>query len=251
MNFLIFLFAVGSIIFLILSAYSLSRPPTESMGLLIPIFSHVTMSEDWNKVIESKKAQPSVKMITIVNPASGSGLNRDSHLAEGVKKMQDVNIDVIGYVPTTYGKRNIEDAKLEIENYKSWYAVDGIFFDEVRNQAGSEEYYQELVDHAKSLNLKINVGNPGIPTDVNYEKIFDILIVYEIEGIPDSVQLENISKEKNLAILAFNVDSPNEEYLKAVPKNVDWIFFTNASLPNPWEYLPPYFNDLVAILARI
>lgn len=65
----------------------------------------------------------------------------------------------MGYVPTTYGTRNISLVRKDIETYASWpglgnslnLSVSGIFFDETPQEfnASYQEYYEQLTELVK------------------------------------------------------------------------------------------------------
>ena len=49
----------------------------------------------------------------------------------------------------------------DINAYKAWYGVSGVFLDEMSNVVGHESYYSALTSYSHSLDLATVVGNPG------------------------------------------------------------------------------------------
>ena len=80
-----------------------------------------------------------------MNPNSGPGTEPWWPNADYVREIPRLNafpnVRTVGYVATTYCKRNIEDALSDIETYAKWSSdkrfpglgVSGIFFDETPN----------------------------------------------------------------------------------------------------------------------
>jgi len=228
--------------------------PDKAVGVIVPLFSNNSHAGDWDKVIDAKAAHPDVRIIAIVNPDSGSGQAMNAGIKEGVQRLKKAGVDVVGYVSTGYSWRDANDVTREVDNYRDWYGVDGIFFDEVAHWYGRENYYAGLVNHVKSaMPGAITIGNPGIDDAMStYAGIFNVLVVYESEGFPPDYKLNNWQQlygsydRSNFAVLSFGIGSLNAGELKAVTKNVGWIFVTNGVMPNPWKELPPYFEELVA-----
>ena len=66
---------------------------------------------------------------------------------------------VLGYVPTAWGARPAADVEADIERYRGWYGVDGIFLDEAAADPASLPYYAAL---RRALAGRFLVLNPGI-----------------------------------------------------------------------------------------
>lgn len=94
------------------------------------------------------------------------------------------NVRVLGYVATTYAKRNISSVRNDIETYAAWptisanpkLAVRGIFFDETPQQYNASDlaYLEELTsvvkntpglgpDHFVSLTLFCDEHHADLP----------------------------------------------------------------------------------------
>lgn len=217
------------------------NPPSScNTGVLIPLYTYPTDST-WQSVINEKNLHPSVKIIVIANPASGSGSSKDNNYVNGIKNMQSAGVIVIGYVWTNYGNRDSNDAKTEISNYRNWYGVNGIFLDGM--SGSSSAYYSNLNSYAKSLGMTIVVANPGSEVSSAMISSVDVINIYESHGLG----YPSISG-CNLATLSYNVAQLDTNYVNTVGKKYGYIYITNDNLPNPWDSLPSYFNSLVASL---
>uniref|UniRef100_UPI00307D569A spherulation-specific family 4 protein n=1 Tax=Nitrososphaera sp. TaxID=1971748 RepID=UPI00307D569A len=69
----------------------------------------------WQKVIDVKKAHPSVPIVVVVNPSSGPGWNKDSNFASGIAKLQAAGVIVLGYTYDDYGTRSPSALRADVD----------------------------------------------------------------------------------------------------------------------------------------
>src|SRR5215510_1813668 len=155
--------------------------PTGKAGVYVPLFVYPTRAE-WNTCVTVKSKYPAVPMIACFNPSSGVGGSQNADYVNGVGKLKAAGIKMIGYVYTSYGSRDPVACKAEIDKYKTWYNVDGIFFDEMSNTAGKEQYYKDLTAYVKSKAMTITIGNPGTSTRESFVGSVDTILIYESGG---------------------------------------------------------------------
>lgn len=99
----------------------------------------------------------------MINPGSGPGPDAlpDANYTREIPKLASYdNVRLLGYVATTYAKRNISLVRKDIETYAAWpsrssnpdLAVRGIFFDETPQEYDPNvlSYFQELTSFVKS-----------------------------------------------------------------------------------------------------
>jgi hypothetical protein len=67
-----------------------------------------------------------------MNPSNGPGKSIDPNYVTAVKTVDSAGTGflVFGYVYTRYGKRPLSSVEADVNKYKSWYNVDGIFVDQ-------------------------------------------------------------------------------------------------------------------------
>ena len=90
--------------------------------------------------------------IAIINPSSGPGDHPDPAYKAQVRAMQGRGVRVVCYVHTSYARRPSEQVQREIERAFAWYAVDGIFLDEVSSGRAELPYYLRCRAFIKSAN---------------------------------------------------------------------------------------------------
>src|SRR5574338_1008562 len=219
-------------------------------GIMIPLYSYPT-STTWNNVIAAKNAHPSVPFVVIINPNSGPGTSQNQAFVTGIQKLKDAGIIVLGYIPTKYAVRSSATVMHDIDLYKSWYAVDGVKFDEMTNTVGYETYYSNLSDYAKSIGLAMTVGNPGADVPPSYIGIVDNLTIFENGFLPTLSYLggwhTNYDKS-NFSSESYAIPTLDQTYVSSASQYLGYIYLTDDNLPNPWDTTSSYLNTLAATL---
>src|SRR2546425_616684 len=234
------------------AATRMSFAATSNSGIVIPLYTYPT-DGSWAASLQAKNAHPNVPIIAIINPSDGPGGSSDSNYVQGVKNFQAAGIIVIGYVATGYASHGMSDLDAQISRYKNWYSVNGIFFDEMANNQGNENYYSTLNTYVKSLGMTYTMGNPGTTTLKSYVGTLDSIIIYESAGTPSlsypaSATFYPSYSKSNFGLLAYSVPSLDTSFETSTSTYVQWMYITNDGLSNPWDTLPSYFMNEVAAL---
>jgi hypothetical protein len=182
---------------------------------------------------------------------------KDSVYATAISDLKKFGVKILGYVYTSYTNRPASAVRLDINNWKTWFKPDGIFFDEMTNDNVTSHinYYTNLDIYAKSKGYKFTVGNPGSAVPLGYLEAVDTVMIYESNSYPNNNQVcnptyKNISGKEALGMFPYNVPILNESAILAAKKCVGYIYVTNDSGANPWDTLPPYLESLFEILSR-
>src|SRR3989441_3879671 len=228
------------------SHYALAATTT---GVIVPLYTYPDST--WDTVAQAKIAHPSVPVVAIINPNNGPGSSKDANYVTGIQKLHSAGVVVLGYVYTGYGSRSANSVNADIDTYKNWYSLNGIFFDEMSNAPGDESHYYNLSQYAKSQGLTFTVGNPGTDTLSSYIGTVDNIVIYETGGLPSISSLggwyTNYDKS-NFSTLSYGVGTISQSFLTSESSYVGYTYITNDNLPNPWDSVPPYFATLVADL---
>ena len=244
---------VGGISFLIicLSFLFVTHPvsATAQTGVMIALYTYPDST--WTAVAQAKAAHPSVPVVAIINPNNGPGSSRDANYVSGIQQLHAAGVVVIGYDATGYTSRGISAVESDINTWKSLYSIDGIFFDEMSNVAGDENFYSTVSQYAKSHGYTMTVGNPGTDTLSSYIGTVDNLMIYENPGLPALSALQgwhtNYDKS-NFSMIAFGVSSLSQSFITSTSNYVGYLYITNDVLPNPYDTVPSYFATEVADL---
>jgi Spherulation-specific family 4 len=219
-------------------------------ALIVPLYTYPGVS--WTNIINAKQANPGVAMVTIINPNNGPGASKDQNYVTGINNLRAAGVVVLGYDHTSYAARPLADVEADINSYKSWYNVSGIFFDEMSNVPGNENYYSILNQYSKSAGLGFTVGNPGANTIPSYVGTLDVIVTYENQGVPNTSSLAAMTlgmPKSNFAVIAYGVDVWNGSSVSNVFNYADYVYVTPDQLPNPYGTLTADWSKLVSLLS--
>src|SRR2546427_1806543 len=210
-------------------------------------------SNCYDAIISVHNLHPSVPMVAKVNPSSGPGTAPDATHLNGYNKLKAAGITVLGYVPTHYAADSIASKEILIDDYKNWYNLDGIFFDEMKN-SGAESYYSTLTNYVKNVDgMKMTVCNPGTSVPQSYVGTCDTIEIAESAGLPSLSTLQSRTfypnyDKSNFFMLAHDTNSITQTDVTDRMPYVGYEYITNDVEPNPYDTIPYYFLDEVAYL---
>ncbi|MCP4371179.1 MAG: hypothetical protein GY797_24150 [Deltaproteobacteria bacterium] len=238
---------------------NLARAP-KKLKLLIPLYSYPTWYNKpayiWDDIAEANTLVP---ITAIINPGNGPGQGiPNADYQKGLEKLRETGVTILGYIHTSYGDRKIEYVKADVDIYNQYFNINGIFFDEVANNADKLDYYEELYQYVKNLSHLDKVFlNPGTSIDESYfNRLPDATIVIS-ENASDTF-LEKLQEDmrsypvERSAMLVHTV--PDVEKMKAhtdvaVNNNIGYVYVTNDIMPNPWDTLPDFWQEEIEYIA--
>ena len=141
-------------------------------GSLVPAY----LSPDAMLALVASSPRP---LVLVVNPGSGPGAAPDPEYRRAIAAAQAAGSRVLGYVPTTWGARPVADVEADVERYRTWYSVNGVFFDEAASDEAHIGHYRALVDHARAKGATFVVLNPGLVPARGYFEIADVVVTFE------------------------------------------------------------------------
>lgn len=161
----------------------------------------------------------------------------------------------MGYVRTDYTRRSQAEIKEDIQRWRNFYNVHGIFFDEMSNDDDESHlrFYKEINDYAKTMGFSFTIGNPGIWTNSKNFDTVDNIVVFETNtGFPSNDRLcsqdTNGKGRGSVSIMPYNIRSLNTEQVRQAKECAGFIYVTDDDLPNPWDTLPNYLTQLFQTL---
>jgi Spherulation-specific family 4 len=197
--------------------------------------------------------------IANINSGPGTG-GTQSNFNTQINNERTAGIKVYGYVWTNYGSQPLATAETDIDNWYSWYNLDGILFDGAPGTGWSsaqKTYYKTLYDYVKAktgakVHGKTVVLNPGTITDEYAMSVSDIVSDYEdVEANYAGATFP--SWTKNYAATRFfhvihtsgGISQMQADISLAKTRNVGYVFVTTDTTPNPYDTLPsnPFWTD--------
>jgi hypothetical protein len=230
------------------------------LKVLIPLYIYPDPNDDdWDKVAAANSRVP---ITAIVNPNNGpGGCPPDPNYEEGIRKLREADVTVLGYVFTKYGQRPFVEVKADVELYNQCFNINGIFFDEVNSGDGKCGYYRELCLYTKSLpNLHTAFLNPGVWPDECYfsQTGCDTVVIFENDGrvwpTTTSPGYADDYSPEHSAMLAHTI--PGTYTMRsmidlALARDIGYVYVTDDTLPNPYDSLPWYWQDEIDYIASI
>lgn len=211
-------------------------------AVLLPLYIYPS-PEAWTPLQEAIAAYPTVFFTIIINPFNGPGL--DDLPDEGYQKAIPTltchaNVRVLGYVHTTWARRDIGLVCKDIDKYGQWpersgnpgLKVTGIFADETPTEysAESESYLAKLGKRVKEMpggDDNIIIHNPGCVPDSRFLALADSSVIFEdsyhkfrtrmSNAVFSAVALSKVGRSK-LGCMIHSVpeDLGSDEWLKLV-----------------------------------
>lgn len=252
--------------------FSISTTDASSLGIIYPLYSYPNWYDSDSYIYDDvASAGQQVKITTIINPDNGPGgpSSPNGDYQRGLSDLSAGNVGMVGYVHTSYGKRDIEEVKSEIIKYNDSFNtanfnVTGIFFDEVSSSTDHQvmNYYRNLYDFVKndihSTNLDMVIFNHGTHAPSSYLDFSDVMVIFEgsyqqwTDYEPDAYV--EAYPSNRFAAFIYDVPSPGDMKTSidlAMSRHVGNVFITDDALPNPWDSLPSYWKDEVSDVAAV
>lgn len=236
------------IAFFLLLALSVGAAP---LGILVPAYFYPPTYWDglnW--------AAARVPLAMIVNPGSGPGAAPDANYVAAVNHLRAAGGKALGYVYSSYAARDTNAIQADITNFFNFYPLDGIFIDEMQNDANTNHYnYYAGLDafiQTKGTNLFV-MGNPGTTTQEPYLATVDALMTFENDAtsypsyMPDGWVTNHLARDFCHVIYAVTNAATMTNYINlAASRNAGWLFVTDdTNTANPYERLPVYWTNEV------
>ena len=226
-----------------------------SLGIMVP--AYFSPGAKWEAMNDAASKVP---LIAIVNPNSGPGAALNTNYVKALAQLHAAGGKAIGYVSSDYTRRPMAKVKADIDQYLSWYDVDGFFIDEMTNDANTNhlDYYSDVYQYIKAKGSRFSItGNPGANTEENYlqKPTADILMIFESAG--DKYANYNPSgwvpkhSSRNFAHLPYfcaGTETLTNYVSLAVSRNAGWIYISDLKT---YSRLPTYWTNEVNLVQSL
>ena len=236
---------------------ALLAPPASALELLVPAYFYpTTHASEWQSLNTVAAHQP---LSVVVNPDGGAGTAFDPNYAAAIDALRTAGGKAYGYIGTDWGTRDASAVQAEIDRYLDWYALDGLFVDEVSEYAADLDYYHALRSYvtaaAPALGL---IGNPGTPTVEGYLDIFDTLVIYEDSAAKLSSftapAYQSQYDASRFGMLVHGADEATMQTLVngAAAANIGYLYTTDTAFGSRlWQELPSYWDAQTVAAAAL
>ncbi len=226
-----------------------------SLGIMVP--AYFPPGAKWEAMNEAASKVP---LIAILNPNSGPGAALSTNYVAALAQLHAAGGKAIGYVSSDYTRRPMAKVQADIDQYLSWYNVDGFFIDEMTNDANTNhlDYYSAIYQFIKTKGPHYSVtGNPGANTEESYlaKPTADILMIFESGGAkyanynpPGWVSKHPAENFAHLPYLSVGTETLTNYVSLAVARNAGWIYFSDLKT---YSRLPTYWTNEVALVQSL
>jgi Spherulation-specific family 4 len=212
-------------------------------------------SSTWTQAIETRP-KPGVLLL---NVDSGPGTSPQSHFQTLTKQAQAAGITVLGYSSTEYGDKPIASVEAEINDYKSWYGVNGIFLDLTQGTSAELSYYQKLANYIRA-NVPGGVVwlNVGAYPVQSFMSVANTVMTFEgsyssyvSDQVPGWVSQYSPSHFANVLYATPQSDFDSAVNLSRTRNRAGFLFVTDLSgSGNPYGAMPGYWSQEAATIGN-
>jgi hypothetical protein len=226
-------------------------PATPRVRLLVPAYFYPGGAglKDWQRLFRATEA---VEIIAVANVDSGPGKARKPDYTAVVSGAVKAKVTLIGYVSTDRGNRPPADVKADVDRWFQFYPeLQGIFFDEQAPDVEHVDYYLDVCGYARQKRPGARiVTNPGGDCDKEYvtRAVADVVCLTERDH-EIGIRLPAWAKRERpdrFAALVYQIKKPaqmQQVVREMVAKGFGYLFVTDGTQPNPWDHLPPWWEE--------
>lgn len=252
-------------------------PPAGTNNVIVPAYffpydnavpGKYNVGPNWSALIDAAKLYHG-RLIVIANPGNGPGSGPSNSweyqkYKQAIDSVRAQGSKVLGYVHTCYGLtstlpqcqgRTLAKIKTDVDNWKTWYNVDGIFWDEAASAANKFKWYKDTLQ-AYSF-TKFGAGaknylNYGTFPDASYYAITAYHGVIEntaagFDANYNTYKTKTYPANATVLIHSLNSSANVATYvtkIKSLSANINSYYITEDVLPNPWDTLSKWFASL-------
>ncbi len=207
------------------------------LRLAVPLYTPPEDVPAWSGILMTTPAPAYV----VLNPDSGPGAALVAGYRDLAERLSDRGVTPLGYVPTGYGQRDRDAVTAEIDRWRDWYGVSGIFLDEASSEVADVPLYQSYADHVRAADGRVAL-NPGIVPAAPYLDFADVVVTFEgsaddyLAGPPPDQP--GRAGEWHLVHSAASRET-GEVLAVARRQGVELLYVTTDVMPNPWDAVVP------------
>jgi Spherulation-specific family 4 len=237
------------------------------LQILLPLYIYPNWYDKrkyaWRQVIAAAKKVP---IVAIINPNSGpNNAPPNTDYQQGIKDLHQAGVKILGYVPSSYAKRDLQAVKADIDLYTKHFQVDGIFIDEAASSIDQSNYYRQIYQYIKARSTNYNVViNPGVNLTASYltQQVADTIVTFENyhknwSKYQPITPTKNYSARNFAALVHTTVDRQQMKSTldRAIKNRFGYIYITDDSTntpnQNPWDTLPQYWQAEVNYIQKL
>ena len=217
------------------------------MKLIAPFYVHPLESpSDWTSLVDGDLSCD----FAIVNVHNGPGETLDPAYEKALSNGS--RTPLLGYIPLGYGRRTSDDVIHDGRLWRDRYDVTNLFLDEAPAAPREDCDTIDLIAQLRRNGATHIVTNPGTCPSPDLVDASDITCVIETDWQAYRQAASSSAEElvdcdpSQLMHIVHGV--PPHEYDKTVTMakdlGADYLWVTDATLPNPWGRLPAEYAEV-------
>ncbi|AZI44016.1 hypothetical protein EHF33_13915 [Deinococcus psychrotolerans] len=242
-----------------LTKQDLSGPSKPS--LLIPMYMYPSAAP-FNRVAALQAAHPDLFVTAILNTDLNLATSRAA-LRAVIPSMIQEGVFLVGYVDTGYGSISAADAKAKVNQWLQYFPeIQGIFFDQAGDNTAltpvknNLAYFRDLYRYVRTTKkLDLTVLNPGTCAPATYfdGKAADFVVTKEgsASTLDPNYFTSTCNRDGGMSAAIFYNGATNPTTngsLASLYTRVGAVYFTDDTLPNPYDALPAYLESVATAL---
>ncbi|MFJ6699054.1 spherulation-specific family 4 protein [Streptomyces sp. NPDC091272] len=213
------------------------------MSVLLPLYTHPAVDpEPWRLALAAADRVHGV----VLNAADGPGELADPAFAEASRGLRAAGVPVLGYVDLDYGERPESEVAADLERHRSWFSVDGWFFDRAPAERSALPHCRRTVRAARRTGARTVVLNPGAHPAPGYARLADLIVTFEGHWTSyvapfDRPRWTTRFPPERFCHLVYGVPRAMSPVAvrTALDRGAAVCCAVGGELPNPWSALPP------------
>lgn len=186
----------------------------------------------------------------ILNPDNGPGGAPDHNYVLTAAHARATGARLLGYIDTRYARVSQASIAKQIAEYRNWYDITNIFFDDVTSAGSQVGYYRAASEAVRSADPRARIVlNPGTYPAPAYASLGDTLVVFEGDersflSSPPPAWMASYPPS-TFAMIVSAVAPADEAAITAlaVRRGAGYVYVTDHIAPSTlYEQLPTYWS---------
>ncbi len=175
--------------------------------------------------------------VVVINPDTGPGSRIHSGYRSLISQMLRGGTTVLGYVPTTFGQRPIDECRADADRYLASYGTSGVFFDEINVELSSLRRVSSLAHGFEHVGF-----NPGRTVPEEFRQALSSAMWVTFEGtarqyLDRAGELAAMAPHPRDCHLVHSIPSSLRVRVERTLKRHQpgFAYLTADRMPNPWD----------------
>jgi hypothetical protein len=208
------------------------------LGHAVPMYIHPILAPGtWRALAGSDLGAG----FAVANTADGPGAQPEAAYQEALGALLAAGTPMTGYLDWAYGERDPAALLTDLERWRRWYGITGVFLDRVASHPGQPQDAVRLIDQLRAGGATRVIVNPGVPPVPWWCEVADGVITFEgswadhRRHVPPG-WMRDVAPER-LCHLVHSVPpgvSAPEVAARVAAAGAGIAGVSHESMPNPW-----------------